>query len=138
MKYDESVPGCIVGSRLVGKYYKVREHFAHILVYEMFYGPVPDGMVVDHIDRNKLNNRRENLRLATKSQNSVNAVRRGKSQDMRCWHHSIKRCSGKWKTSQTKDGVTYRYATDSLQDAIDWRNAKGRELHGEYYVAICE
>lgn len=138
MLYDENVPGCIVGSRLSGRHYKVHEQFSHIVVWELFNGPIPEGMVVDHIDRNKLNNRKDNLRLATRSQNSVNSVRRGKSQDMKCWPHSIRRCSGKWKTSQTKNGVTHTFASTSLREAIDWRNTKGRELHGEYYVAICE
>ena len=35
-------------------------------------GDIPDGMEIDHINRDRYDNRIENLRLVTKSQNSLN------------------------------------------------------------------
>jgi hypothetical protein len=52
--------------------YKGKRYMVHNIIYEMVFGSIPDGMVVDHIDRNPLNNRPDNLRLATLSQNQGN------------------------------------------------------------------
>lgn len=43
-----------------------------IFLHRLILGPPPD-VYIDHINRNRLDNRRANLRWATKSQNSVNS-----------------------------------------------------------------
>lgn len=50
-----------------------RAHFKiHRLLYELFVGPIPDGLTVDHIDGNGENNELCNLRLASSSQQCQN------------------------------------------------------------------
>ena len=67
-----SLAGTIRNDNYVGVYYLGKYYFAHKIIYEMFNGPLPDGLIVDHKDRNTLNNLKENLRAVTYSQNSMN------------------------------------------------------------------
>lgn len=49
---------------------KATRFYVHILVYEAFNGPIPEGMQVNHIDEDKSNNRLENLNLLNRVQNN--------------------------------------------------------------------
>lgn len=50
----------------------VRKVFLHRVVAECWLGERPDGMQVDHIDQNSLNNHYSNLRYVTKSEQMLN------------------------------------------------------------------
>ena len=50
---------------------------AHRLVYETFIGPIPQGMIIDHINGIKDDNRLENLRCISQSENAQNAQKNG-------------------------------------------------------------
>ena len=56
-----------------------RTHKAHRLVWEWHYGPIPDGMQVNHIDLDKANNRIANLELVTPSGNIAHSYAHGRT-----------------------------------------------------------
>jgi hypothetical protein len=67
----------------------------------------PDGVDVDHINGNTLDNRRANLRLATKSQNHQNKAKishvKGKRPSSVYKGVSFDKKTGRWKTSIRKE-----------------------------------
>lgn len=71
--------GAIAGSKNDKGYVVIRLDGAivkaHRLAWAMHYGEIPKGHL-DHVDRDRSNNRISNLRLATASQNRMNAPAR--------------------------------------------------------------
>ena len=49
-----------------------KNYYVHRLVYMAHFGIIPDDMMIDHIDRNPLNNDINNLRLSSRSLNCRN------------------------------------------------------------------
>ena len=76
-----------------------KNYLVHRLIYLMFRGYLPK--IIDHIDRNPLNNRIENLREVTKSQNHQNVgLRRDSTSGVRCVHRN----ADKWRVQLRIEG----------------------------------
>ena len=86
---------------------------------------------IDHRNQVKCDNRFENLRPATKSQNGAN---RGKTKNNKSgikgvsWHQQ----SQKWESSIMKDGKRYRKFFDSKEEAAEFYRQTAIELYGEF------
>ena len=85
-----------------------KEYRFHNIVYECFVGPIPDGMVVHHIDNDKQNARLDNLELVTKSQNSLYARADGRYDDTKSARKPI-----------IVDGVSYTSCYDASKAVGD-------------------
>lgn len=86
----------------------------------------------DHIDRNGLNNQRNNLRPATKSQNNCNSKpRKNKTSIFRGVYWCVDK--NKWRASITKDNIVYALGNFTNQEAAAIAyNKKAIEFHGEF------
>jgi hypothetical protein len=108
-----------------GKSYKV-----HKLIFLMFYGYMPK--YIDHIDGNPANNKIENLREVTHSQNMMNSKKK-KNNTTGYKNILIDKKSGKYRVQIRHNKKIFRSSLqDSLEKAILIAKQQRAILHGEY------
>lgn len=91
-----------------------------------------DGAMVDHIDGDSLNNRRSNLRVATRSQNAHNSAKRRTNKS---GHKGVHWSAGnrRWYVSIRLHGKSRHIGGfHQIEDAVAAYAAAAKELHGEF------
>ena len=118
----------------------------HRIIWEIAFGEIPDGYIVDHIDGNKQNNILCNLRCIPHAQNARNAKHPKKSESGVIGVHTYKR-DGElfgyrvgwqdWSTGKPKGMLKYFYFKDygdsAFDKACEFRQHKISELNSLGY-----
>ena len=95
-------------------------------------GSPPDGLITDHINRNPLDNRRDNLRFCTYQQNALN---RGKRKNSKSKYKGVKWCSKTqtWIATIFLDGERKHYTNHETEREAALRyNKELPKHHGDY------
>lgn len=108
--------------------------WAHELVMEqVVLRELAADELVDHINRDKLDCRRDNLRIATKSQNAINKTKDRRIATSR--YKGVSKARNKWKASiQVNKKTIYIGTFDTERAAAILYNDAAREHFGEYAV----
>jgi len=109
---------------------------AHRMAWLMAYGEDPGEKLIDHINGNRLDNRIENLRLATFSQNGANAKRHSRNTSgLKGASKVLKRgkWTGRWQSSITVRNKQFNLGYfDTKEEAHVAYLAAAKEHHGEF------
>jgi hypothetical protein len=103
--------------------------YAHRFIFLMFYGYLPK--YIDHIDGNPSNNRIENLREATQSQNLCNRSKQINNKSGFkgiCWNEK----RNQWTATCQFNGKTIRKYCKNIDEAIEIMRKLREELHGQF------
>lgn len=118
-------------NELSGQNFGKRGLTLHRLLFSNEY--IEKGYVIDHINRDKLDNRRNNLRIITQKENSYNRTKNTNSNNTYKGVKLDKKTFGTYKASVTKDNIKYE-----IKDIPDEESAAkiydimAEELFGEY------
>lgn len=100
------------------------------VLHRMIMGDYGKGLCVDHIDRNKLNNRKSNLRICRQGDNAKNA---GMRIDNTSGFTGVRERSGKWYAEIRANGKShYLGSFDNFNDAVQARLNGEKRYFGEY------
>lgn len=98
----------------------------HRIVWELFNGPIPEGKIIDHIDRDKANNRIENLRCVSQSENMTNQPQRNKS-GYKCIYQN--QANGKYQVRSLKDRK-YLKTVETIEEQLELQDKDLQERFG--------
>ena len=113
------------------------KHFkAHRLAWALYYNQDPGGMQIDHIDKNKSNNKITNLRLASHRGNKANS---GPKKNNKLGVKGIYYKNDKFRATIKKNGKTCHLGYyDTIEEASDVYCAAAEELYGEFAHEKCK
>lgn len=112
-----------------GKYVRSNQGRLHRQIVIKHLGPIPEGMEVDHLDRDRLNNRLSNLRLCSRSENATNYRGRGASG----YRGVFQTSAGKWQAQIAKGGKRLTLGTfDNKEEAAAAYDEAAKEIHGDH------
>lgn len=80
---------------------------AHRVAYELHYGSIPEGRVIDHVCRNRACINPEHLRAVTKKQNSENRARFNARTDSQVRGVHLNKKANLWGVRVKHNGRTY-------------------------------
>jgi len=113
----------------VGKSYQV---ICSRIIFLLHYGYLTKRKFIDHIDNNPLNNKIENLRECTTSQNQQNRKISNKNTS---GHKGVhwRKLTGKWQVKLKLNGKTYYFGHFvNKEDAIKVAIKERKKLHGQF------
>jgi hypothetical protein len=109
---------------------KISKNIAlHRIVYKAYNGTIPEGLCIDHIDNNRLNNHIDNLRLATLSENQYNRKSRTNTGYKNIT--LLKNGTYRIRIYKSKKNV-YDKCFKTLEEAIENRDLKLKEFHNDF------
>ena len=107
-------------------------YLAHRLIWTMHHGVIPAGMEIDHINGDKADNRIENLRLATRSENNRNL--RGAHADSRTGIRGVSPYkSGRWHAQVHVNGRNIQRYFKSQIAAVIFADLVRAKYFGDFY-----
>ena len=90
--------------------------FVHKLVYLNFIGPIPEDMVIDHIDEDKLNNKVYNLQVLSKGDNIKKGKRKFRNRPYTRFKDEFKREI----QQHIEDGKSIKWIPDNYPISWQW------------------
>lgn len=122
----------------VSKYTWMENHKGYIVrtakylaLHRYIMGDLPDDMVIDHIDRNKKNNRKSNLRVVTQQDNTLNRSINTNNEFGVSGVHKNKSKTNPYAVTLGDKGRIFSGSYKTLEEAIVARLKAEKEMFGD-------
>lgn len=107
-----------------------RETFSvHRVIWCLLNGSLSGDLDIDHIDGNPINNKIDNLRVATRAQNMQNLKKARSTSLTGVLGVSFIEKRNVFRASIEKNGKYYRKTFPTIEEASEWYINKKREIH---------